>query len=129
MSIQVMLLVLLGAFLHASWNAVVKSSRDKFLDIVLVTGGSALLSAFVLPFLPVPAPASWAYAGIGRDPYRVFRTRRGSIPCRRHELRLSLDEGDGTSSCDHHQRSPDRRIPQPERLDRCSADLRGSSGN
>jgi drug/metabolite transporter (DMT)-like permease len=62
MSIQVMLLVLLGAFLHASWNAVVKSSRDKFLDIVLVTGGSALLSAFILPFLPVPAPASWAYA-------------------------------------------------------------------
>jgi len=62
MSIQVMLLVLLGAFLHASWNAVVKSSRDKFLDIVLVTGGSALLSAFILPFLPMPAPASWAYA-------------------------------------------------------------------
>ena len=40
----------------------VKSSRDKFLDIVLVTGGSALLSAFILPFLPMPAPASWAYA-------------------------------------------------------------------
>jgi drug/metabolite transporter (DMT)-like permease len=57
-----MLLVLLGAFLHASWNAVVKSSRDKFLDIALVTGGSALLSALILPFLPVPAPASWVYA-------------------------------------------------------------------
>src|SRR5689334_78466 len=62
MSIQVMLLVLLGAFLHASWNAVVKSSRDKFLDIVLVTGGSALLSGLIMPFLPVPAPASWVYA-------------------------------------------------------------------
>ena len=62
MSIQVMLLVLLSAFLHASWNAVVKSSSDKFLDIVLVTGGSALLSALVLPFLPVPDPASWPYA-------------------------------------------------------------------
>jgi len=62
MSIQVMLLVLLGAFLHASWNAVVKSSRDKFLDIALVTGGAALLSALILPFLPVPAPASWVYA-------------------------------------------------------------------
>ena len=62
MSIQVMLIVLLAAFLHASWNAVVKSSRDKFLDIVLVTGGSGLLSAVVLPFLPLPAPASWPYA-------------------------------------------------------------------
>lgn len=39
----------------------VKSSRDKFLDIVLVTGGSALLSALILPFLPIPALASWAY--------------------------------------------------------------------
>jgi drug/metabolite transporter (DMT)-like permease len=56
-----MLIVLLAAFLHASWNAVVKSSRDKFLDIVLVTAGSALLSAIALPFLPVPATASWAY--------------------------------------------------------------------
>jgi drug/metabolite transporter (DMT)-like permease len=63
MSVQVMLIVLLAAFLHASWNAVVKSSRDKFLDIVLVTAGSALLSAITLPFLPVPAPASWAYVG------------------------------------------------------------------
>src|SRR4051794_31078354 len=61
MSIQVMLLVLLGAFLHASWNAVVKSSRDKFLDIVLVTGGSALFSVIILPFLPMPALASWPY--------------------------------------------------------------------
>jgi drug/metabolite transporter (DMT)-like permease len=61
MSVQVMLLVLLSAFLHASWNAVVKSSSDKFLDIVLVTGGSALLSALVLPFLPLPNPASWPY--------------------------------------------------------------------
>lgn len=61
MSLQVMLLVLLSAFLHASWNAVVKSSRDKFLDIVLVTGGSGLLSALVLPFLPLPDPASWPY--------------------------------------------------------------------
>src|SRR4051812_3155643 len=61
MSVQVMLIVLLAAFLHASWNAVVKSSRDKFLDIVLVTAGSALLSAIALPFLPLPASASWAY--------------------------------------------------------------------
>ena len=62
MSVQVMLLVLLAAFLHASWNAVVKSSRDKFLDIVLVTGGSALLSAIILPFLPYrrpPAGLTW----------------------------------------------------------------------
>ncbi len=57
----VMLLVLFAAFLHASWNAVVKSSPDKFLDIVMVTSGAAVLSATVLPFLPLPWLASWPY--------------------------------------------------------------------
>ena len=125
-----MLLVLLGAFLHASWNAVVKSSRDKFLDIVLVTGGSALLSAFILPFLPMPAPGELALrGGVGGDPCRIFRSGRGGLSCRRHELRLSLDEGDGAASCDRRQRSPDRRISEPRRLERCSADLRRRHGN
>ena len=55
-----MLLVLLAAFLHASWNAVVKSGPDKFLDVVLVTGGAAALSATILPFLAPPRPPSWS---------------------------------------------------------------------
>ncbi|WP_118182530.1 DMT family transporter [Paraburkholderia phosphatilytica] len=62
MSVAVMLLVLFAALLHASWNALVKSSPDKFLDIVLVTGGAAVLSAIALPMLPPPAAASWPYA-------------------------------------------------------------------
>ncbi len=61
MPTDVMLLVLLGAALHASWNALVKSGRDKFLDTVLVAAGSAALAGAALPFLPVPAPASWPY--------------------------------------------------------------------
>lgn len=59
MSTSVMLLVLLAAFLHASWNAVVKSSPDKFLDIVLVTTAAAILAVLFVPFLPAPLPASW----------------------------------------------------------------------
>jgi len=61
MSTSVLLIVLLAAFLHASWNAVVKSSPDKFLDIVFVTASAALLCAVSVPFLALPAPASWAY--------------------------------------------------------------------
>lgn len=56
-----MLLVLLAALLHASWNAVVKSSPDKFLDVVLVTSAAAALSATVLPFLSLPQSASWSH--------------------------------------------------------------------
>ncbi len=61
MPTNVMLLVLVAAFLHASWNAVVKSSPDKFLDIVLVTCGAAVLCAITLPFIRFPDPRSWPY--------------------------------------------------------------------
>ena len=56
-----MLSVLLGAVLHASWNALVKSSPDKFLDTILISMGAALLCLPLLPFLPQPATASLPY--------------------------------------------------------------------
>ncbi|TPE51499.1 EamA family transporter [Amaricoccus solimangrovi] len=61
MSLPVFAAVLLGALLHASWNAIVKAGTDKLLSTVLVSGGSALIA---LPFalvLPAPAPASWPF--------------------------------------------------------------------
>jgi drug/metabolite transporter (DMT)-like permease len=61
MSTAVLLIVLFAAFLHASWNAVVKSSPNPILDIVLVTGGAAAICAVALPFLPLPETASWPY--------------------------------------------------------------------
>ena len=62
MPLDVMLLVLFGAALHAGWNALVKSSPDKFADTVLVAAGSGALAAIALPFLPLPAPAAWPFA-------------------------------------------------------------------
>ncbi|HZB61118.1 MAG TPA: DMT family transporter [Microvirga sp.] len=56
-----LLAVLLGALLHASWNAAIKSGRDKFLDTVLVAGGAGVIAAAGLPFLPLPAPESIPY--------------------------------------------------------------------
>ena len=56
-----LLAVLLGALLHASWNAAIKSGRDKFLDTVLVAGGAGVIAALGLPFLPLPAPESIPY--------------------------------------------------------------------
>ena len=64
MSLSIFLLVLLAALMHASWNAVVKSSPSKFLDIALVTGAAALLSLAGLPFLAVPRAASWAFIAV-----------------------------------------------------------------
>ena len=61
MPFSVMLLVLLGASLHATWNGLVKSGKDKYLDTVAVLTGAALLTLLWLPFLPLPARASWSY--------------------------------------------------------------------
>lgn len=68
MSAAALLAVLLGAVLHASWNALVKAGADRLVDTALVSAGSGLLAALALPFLPFPNPASWpllaASAGI-----------------------------------------------------------------
>lgn len=61
MSGEVMLVVLIGAALHASWNAFIKSGDDKVVDTALITAGAAVLAAACLPFLPLPAQASWPY--------------------------------------------------------------------
>lgn len=51
--------VLFAAFLHATWNAIVKGSGDKLLTTVLITVFAAGVSAILLPFLALPARASW----------------------------------------------------------------------
>jgi drug/metabolite transporter (DMT)-like permease len=56
-----MLAVLLGAGFHASWNALVKSGSDPFLETVLVTTCIAAVMAVLLLFLPLPRPGSWLY--------------------------------------------------------------------
>ena len=57
----VMTAVLFGALLHASWNAIVKSGSDTFVDTLLVASGAAVVAAATLPFLPLPPAESWPY--------------------------------------------------------------------
>ena len=61
MIIEVMLAVLLGALLHAAWNAMIRSSNDRTLDMVLVVTGAAVIAGCLLPFSSLPAAASWPY--------------------------------------------------------------------
>ncbi len=61
MSPLVFLIVLLGAALHATWNAIVKRGDNTLFTTVLVTGAAALVAAIALPFLPQPAAASWPF--------------------------------------------------------------------
>jgi drug/metabolite transporter (DMT)-like permease len=56
-----MLAVLLGALLHSTWNAMIRSSSDRTLDMALVVTGAAVITGCLLPFSSLPATASWPY--------------------------------------------------------------------
>src|SRR5215212_6191277 len=58
---EAILAVLLGALLHASWNAAIKSGRNTFFDTILVATGAGLIAAVTLPFLALPARDSLPY--------------------------------------------------------------------
>jgi len=92
-----MIAVLFGAALHASWNVLVKSGSDPFLDTVSVATCVAVVTAIVLVFLPVPQEESWrcliasvlihlAYYGFlvlayrGGDLSLVYPIMRGTAP-------------------------------------------------
>jgi drug/metabolite transporter (DMT)-like permease len=64
MDLPVFALILFAASLHASWNAFLKGSGDTLLSTTLVMGGAALIALVALPFLPVPARASWPYLAV-----------------------------------------------------------------
>jgi drug/metabolite transporter (DMT)-like permease len=61
LTIEVMLAVLLGALLHSAWNAMIRSSSDRALDMVLVVTGATVITGCLLPFSSLPATASWPY--------------------------------------------------------------------
>jgi drug/metabolite transporter (DMT)-like permease len=61
MTAGVLLVVLLGAFLHASWNLLVKAGHDTRITTAIVYISAGTISALALPFLTSPAPASWPY--------------------------------------------------------------------
>ena len=60
----VVLAVLFGALLHAAWNALVKSSGDKQLDLALVHLLGALVSLPLLLWVGLPPVAAWPFIGL-----------------------------------------------------------------
>jgi drug/metabolite transporter (DMT)-like permease len=63
MTIGVLLLVLAAALMHATWNALVKSGRDRMIDLTVVIVGSGLMAACFIPFVGLPDPAAWPFIG------------------------------------------------------------------
>jgi drug/metabolite transporter (DMT)-like permease len=61
MPLEVTLAVLGAAAAHATWNAMIKSSRDVLLDLTLVTFLAGVAALPLLAFVAPPARASWPY--------------------------------------------------------------------
>ncbi len=61
MTTGVVLAVLFGALLHAAWNALVKSSGDKQLDLALVHLFGALVSLPLLAWVGLPPVSAWPF--------------------------------------------------------------------
>ena len=61
MTLQVMLVVLGSALLHALWNAMVRSAGDKFSSTVWIVTGAALWSLPLLVWVAPPAAPSLPY--------------------------------------------------------------------
>jgi phosphonate utilization associated putative membrane protein len=53
--------VLVGAFLHAAWNASVKSSSDKALDTALLSLSGCVIALPLVAFTGLPPPAAWPW--------------------------------------------------------------------
>jgi drug/metabolite transporter (DMT)-like permease len=107
MTTAVFLLVLLGAALHASWNAVIKRATDTLRGSVVVAIMASGLAAAGLPFVEAPAPASWPFAatsvalqglywvGVAEsyrigDMSRVYPLMRGTAPLIVASLSITL---------------------------------------
>jgi len=58
---SILLLVLLAALLHASWNALVKVGGDGLVRLSIINITASLCCLPFLFFLAPPAPASWPY--------------------------------------------------------------------
>ena len=64
MAVKFALFALFAAFLHASWNALVKSSSDRMLTLSAVSLMESATGALLIPYLPIPDPSSWPFIGL-----------------------------------------------------------------
>jgi drug/metabolite transporter (DMT)-like permease len=53
--------VLAAALCHASWNALIKVALDPLSTTALILLGATVFALVAVPFVPVPAVASWPY--------------------------------------------------------------------
>ena len=79
MSHTVLLLVLLAAFLHAAWNALLRGGSDRFRGITVMSSTAGLVCLAAIPFLPMPHARAWPYivaSGVVHILYNLLLVRQ-----------------------------------------------------
>jgi len=61
LQLHLVLLILLAAVIHASWNAVVKASGDRFLTFTIIHFTGTVLGVIAAVFVGFPEPQVWPY--------------------------------------------------------------------
>jgi drug/metabolite transporter (DMT)-like permease len=85
MDATVFFAVIFAAALHASWNALVKSSADKYLSMTAVVIGHAPLAALALLFVDLPPLSAWAWVmasaslHVGYQTFLMWSYRAGDM--------------------------------------------------
>jgi uncharacterized membrane protein len=78
MSLTAIMLVLLAAILHASWNAMLKSGADRLRTMVIMNVTCAVVAGAIIPFVPAPDSESWVFlasSGVLHVGYSLFLVR------------------------------------------------------
>lgn len=78
MSLTVIALVLCAALLHASWNALLKSSGDRLASLTIMTIGAGIGAIPLVLFTPLPHTSAWFYiilSAILHTGYNLFLIR------------------------------------------------------
>ncbi|WP_413737560.1 EamA family transporter [Sodalis sp. RH21] len=78
MPFYIILLTLVAALLHASWNAILRGGADRLWSMTVMCLAVAIASAAIALFLAPPAKASWMYAVVSAGlhvGYNLFLVR------------------------------------------------------
>lgn len=77
MTIGVFLAVLFAAFLHASWNAIVKTGGNRFQAMFMLSTAQGIMGAIMFFFVPLPKGEVWYWliaSGLIHSAYKFFLT-------------------------------------------------------
>lgn len=72
LSIEVAVLVLLAAALHATWNTFVKVSGDTLVTSAVIMTTGSLSCAMALPFVPLPSAEMWPFLAASVAIHNVY---------------------------------------------------------